>query len=75
MVQIGEEVRAEWMGGRLLRTRACVSTTTSTPLPVFSVSLLLNKEEVNRVDLICSTQLAWAKVNLSKSAKNFGGAQ
>ena len=43
------------MVGRLLRTRACVSTTTSTPLPVFPVSLLLNKAEVSRADSICST--------------------
>ena len=32
------------MVSRLLRTRACVSTTTSTPLPVFPVSLLLNRQ-------------------------------
>ena len=63
------------MVSRLLRTRACVSTTTSTPLPIFPVSLLLNKAEVSRADSICSTQLAWAAVNLSRSDKNFGGAQ
>jgi hypothetical protein len=52
-----------------------VSTTTSTPLPVFPVSLLLNKAEVSRADSICSTQLAWATVTLSRSDKNFGGAE
>lgn len=53
------------MGGRLLRTRACVSTTSSTPLPVFPVSLLLNKPDVSRADSICWTQLAWLTVNLT----------
>ena len=73
-MQIGKEVSGGWMGGRLLRTRACVSTTTSTQLPVFPVSLLLNKTEVSRADSICSTQLAWPTVNLSRSDKNYGGA-
>jgi hypothetical protein len=63
------------MVSRLLRTMACVSTTTSTPLPVFPVSRLLNKAEVSRADSIYSTQLAWATVNLSRFDKNFGGAQ
>ena len=63
------------MGGRLLRTKTCVSTMSPTPLPIFPVSLLLNKAEVSRADSICSTQLAWATVNLSRSDKNYGGAQ
>jgi hypothetical protein len=63
------------MGGWLLRTRACVSTTLSTLLPVFPVLLLLNKAEVSRAGSICSTQLAWGTVKLSRSDKNFGGAQ
>ena len=60
------------MVSRLLRTRACVSTTSSIPLPVFPVSLLLNKAEVSRADSICSIQLAWARVNLSRFDKNYG---
>ena len=60
------------MVSRLLRTMACVSTTTSTPLPVFPVSRLLNKTEVSQADSICSTQLAGPTVNLSRSNKNYG---
>ena len=56
-MQISEEVRGPWVEGRLLRTMVCISTTTSTPLPVFPVSLMLNKVEVSRADMICSLPL------------------
>jgi hypothetical protein len=46
------------MGGRLLRTRECVSTTSSTPLPVFPISLLLNRAAGSQADLTCLRQLA-----------------
>ena len=47
----------------------------ATLFPVFSVSLVLNKSGLSRADSICSTQMARGTVNLSRSDKNFGGAQ
>jgi hypothetical protein len=56
LVQIGEEVRGPWVEGRLLRTMMCISTTTSTPLPVlFGITVAeKGRGESSRLDMLTS---------------------